>query len=109
MRAVEAVLLPIVEPRNPSATLGTVLGKFNDPNFAGRWRLTLSQYRAGDEDGPDPLLGLLRVVWHNHRDRHEGSDPAPEVSREVGQVVHAAACAVQWLLMGLLEPRFQAE
>jgi hypothetical protein len=110
VRAVEAVLIPIAEPKNASATLGTVLGKFNDPNFAARWRLSLSQNRGGDEDGPGPLLGLLRVIWHNHRDRHEGSSPAPEVGREVGQaVVHAAACVVQWLLLGLLELKSEAE
>lgn len=106
VRAVEAAVIPVMEPDNRHATLGTVLGKLADPNFAVKWRLTLVQDRFGAEDGPGPLTGIMRTIWHSHSDRHEGNEPAPAVSLETGRaVVHAAGLAVQWILSGVLQSR----
>jgi hypothetical protein len=71
IKAVEAAAIPLISPRNPRATLGTVLRDLD--NSKTQWQLAIS--------GPDgtgnitPLLAMIRLLWQGQSDRHGGNGP----------------------------------
>jgi len=106
VKAVESVAIPLFEPSNSDATLGTVVSKLRDPNFAAKFRLELWQDKKHTVDGPEPLAAVMATVWFNHHDRHEGNEPAPTVPPETARaVLHAASLAVQWLVTDVVSRR----
>jgi hypothetical protein len=103
VKAVEAVLVPLVLPGEKRATLGGVLGK---------WKTTANQWELAIADGDanpasiDPLISLTSLLWHGHRDRHAGTPTAVDVTPEAARMAtHAAATIVQWTVEGGLRQR----
>ena len=100
VRAVEAAAIPVVQPKNTSATLGTVLGQMKAD---GDWRLPLREHT--DAPGPEMLLAMMRTLWFGHRDRHGGADYSDVTQDEARAAVMLAATLVEWLSSGAIERR----
>jgi hypothetical protein len=96
IKAVEAVLIPIVVPGNPKATLGQVLAVLRD--HPGDYVLELSGASLG---GVETLEAMLRLMWPNP-DRHGGGPTTrtPELT-EAEAVVNLAVAIVQWVRAGV--------
>lgn len=94
IKAVEDVLVAVVVPNKPKATLGDVLGQLGSAQSAPLWEMIL----PGNDQSHDvaPLVAMLRLMWPNH-DRHGGTapkrTPSPEEARAVVTLV---ATIVQW-------------
>jgi len=91
IKAVEAILIPIVVGKKDKANLGSVAGELKaNP---GRWSFTL---------GPiETVEAMIRLMWPNP-DRHAGADRnEPHIEHSRG-VVHNAVLLVQWARDGLI-------
>lgn len=91
IKAVEAVLIPIVTPNKAKATLGDVVGILNSQG--SQWQLDLHGH--DDSQSVGPLVSMLRLIWPNP-DRHgSGVSRTPSLT-EAQEVVHLAVTLVQW-------------
>lgn len=100
IKAVEAVLIPIVTPNKVKATLGDVVGILNSQ--AAQWKLGLHGH--DDSQSVGPLVSMLRLMWPNP-DRHvSGTSRTPSLA-EAQQVVHLAVAITQWARCGALQKR----
>ena len=94
IKAVEDILIPVVLPSKPKATLGQVLQELENNKTAGLWQMVL----PGADKSHDvaPLVAMLRLMWPNH-DRHGGitAKRTPSAA-EARAVVTLAATVVQW-------------
>ncbi|MDP1820367.1 MAG: hypothetical protein Q8K58_10835 [Acidimicrobiales bacterium] len=96
VKAVEAAAIPVVQPRNARATLGTVLGELS--SGAG-WQFVL-----GGAAGMDRVVGMGRLLWEGQTSRHGGTAPTrAETIDEARTAVHLAATLVQFFVMGAVE------
>ena len=98
--AVEDASIPVVSPKNTSATLGTVLKQMEDQ---GDW--TLPMTREHPKAPPRELIiGAMRMLWHGQHDRHGGQPSAPgNVSENEAKVaVGLATTLVDWFSAGLV-------
>ena len=89
IRAVEAVVLPIALPRDPTPTLGKAIKHLKDTS--NRWETAIQ-----DKDGQgtiDPVIAMLERLWHGQTDRHGGAAPTQAMAEAA---VHLAATLVQW-------------
>jgi hypothetical protein len=89
IRAVEAVVLPIALPRDPTPTLGKAIKHVKDTS--NRWKTAIQ-----DKDGQgtiDPVIAMLERLWHGQTDRHGGAAPTQAMAEAA---VHLAATLVQW-------------
>jgi hypothetical protein len=91
IKAVECVLIPVVVPNKPKATLGNVVGTLGSAQSASNWKMILPNNTLNYD--ADALASLLRMLWPNH-DRH-GSGVTPSID-EARAVVCLAATLVQW-------------
>lgn len=100
IKAVEALAIPIVCPRQAKPTLGHVLGALDGQG--DRWRLALPD-EAGDPRAVQVLVEMLRLIWPNP-DRH-GSEAGGRVpdTAEAQAVFHLATTLVHWLRLGALQ------
>jgi hypothetical protein len=100
IKAVEAVLIPIVTPAKAKATLGDVVGSLGGQG--SNWQLALHGH--DNSRSVAPLVSMLRLMWPNP-DRH-GSENSRQPSLEEAQaVVHLAVTIVQWARAGALSKR----
>jgi hypothetical protein len=100
VKAVEAALIPVVQPNHGRATLGTVLGELR-ANSA-RWRIAIEHGsdHAGDVQ---PLVAMAETLWTGQTDRHAASGPTRSVSRDAAEAaVFLVATLVQWAQAGTL-------
>ena len=90
IKAVEAAAIPVVEPNNHKATLGTVLRQL--ATTSGQWATTAP--------ATEPLVvEMTKVLWSQQVGRHgaAGSGPPPaHTPEEAKAAVHLAATLVQW-------------
>jgi hypothetical protein len=101
IKAVEAVLIPIVCPKKEKATLGSVAGYLKSAPQA--WKLTLDNRDA--IGGVQTLEAMIRLMWPNP-DRHQDGSPKRTPSdKEAQAVLHLAVTIVQWVRNGALEKR----
>ncbi len=93
IKAVEAVLIPIVVPAKAKATLGDVLGALK-ANPKG-WTFVLAT-SSSSLSNVETVEGLLRMMWPNP-DRHGGGTltRAPSLT-EAEAVVQIAVTVVTW-------------
>lgn len=101
--AVEDAAIPVVSPKNPTATLGTVLKQIEDQ---GDWQLPMTREHT-KTPSRDVVLGMIRLLWHGQHDRHGGQPSAPgDVSFEEATVaVGLATTLVQLFDAGLIARR----
>lgn len=100
IKAVEAVMIPIVTPTTAKATLGDVVGSLSSQGAL--WQLEL--YGHDDSKGVGPLVSMLRPMWPNP-DRHGGGMSRKPSPQEAEAVVNLAVTLVQWARTGMLSKR----
>ena len=99
IKAVEAVLIPIVCPKTAKATLGNVLGDIK----ASPARLTMKLATSSTTTGAvETVEAMLRMLWPNP-DRHGGSGPTrvPDLD-EAQAVLQIAITVVHWVRIGMI-------
>lgn len=98
IKAVEAAAIPVVQPTNAKATLGTVIGELRaNP---GKWKFEID----GKQPGVETVLSMASLLWDGQTSRHGGVNPTrSETPEEARAAVHLAAALVQWFVSGALE------
>jgi hypothetical protein len=102
IKAVEAILIPIVTPNNAKATLGIVIKTLNDQGDL--WRLALHGHDRSESVAP--LVSMLRLMWPNP-DRHGGAGTRKPSLVEAQAVVQLAVTIVQWARSGVLSKKLR--
>lgn len=99
--AVEDAVIPVVSPKNKSATLGTVLKQMEDQ---GDWALPMLREHA-NAPTREVIVAMMRLLWHGQHDRHGGQPSAPgDVSQDEAVVaVSIATPIVHWFSAGLVQ------
>jgi hypothetical protein len=100
IKAVEAVMIPIVTPAKAKATLGDVVGSLSGQGAL--WQLELHGH--DDSKSVEPLVSMLRLMWPNP-DRHGGGVSRKPSPKEAEAVVNLAVTIVQWVRTGVLSKR----
>ncbi|MEU9634427.1 MULTISPECIES: hypothetical protein [Streptomyces] len=91
IKAVEAVLIPLVVPKQEKAQLGHVVGSLRSQG--DRWKFVLPGVKM--DHSVAPLVSMLDALWPNP-DRHaNGANRKPRLE-EAQAAVHLAVNIVQW-------------
>jgi hypothetical protein len=101
VKSVEAAAAPIVSPRDPAPTLGTMIAAFRDA--PGKWQIVLKPARI---DPHAAVLGMMQLLWFSQHDRHgTADDSAPlNVSQDEAEAaVYLAVTLVQWFTSGAVK------
>lgn len=99
IKAVEAVLIPLLLPSKPKATLGQVLQEIERNPGARSFLLGTSSHKV---DALGTLVAMLRLIWPNP-DRHGGSGADRQPSLEEAEaVVNLAVTVVHWTRLGVV-------
>ncbi|MET7826293.1 hypothetical protein ABZT23_16580 [Streptomyces sp. NPDC005386] len=91
IKAVEAVLIPIVVPKQDKAQLGHVVGSLRSQG--DRWKFVLPG--AQMDHSVQPLISMLDALWPNP-DRHANGTHREPTLEEAQGAVHLAVSIVQW-------------
>lgn len=94
--AIEAATIPaVLNPSQVRATLGDVLRRLSEDEQ--QWALAIPDNQRNPAR-IDPLIQLMRLVWHGHRSRHAGTPTTGPVTAEAAEMaLHAAAMIVYWI------------
>jgi hypothetical protein len=92
IKAVEALLIPLVVPNKAKANLGDALGQM---------KANHERYTFGPVAEAEGVEKLLRLLWPNP-DRHAGAERRIPTIEEARGIVHLAVAVVQWLRDGLI-------
>jgi hypothetical protein len=98
IKAVEALLIPIVVPHQAGAHMGHVIGQLD--NQGEQWQTSLRFNQTIPPKNPpftplQALVGMLRLIYPNP-DRHLGPDHRTPRLAEAQSVVQLAVTIVQW-------------
>ncbi|GIJ06210.1 hypothetical protein Sya03_55620 [Spirilliplanes yamanashiensis] len=107
IKAVEAVLIPIVVPTQVGPHLGHVLGQLDRHGQLWEPGLRYNQTKPPDSSPRSPveaLVGVLRLIYPNP-DRHVGPGHRTPTAAEARVVVQLAMTVVQWAREGLIVKR----
>lgn len=97
VKAVEAVLNPLVVPKDPGPTLGKTLGILKQQCQSGKWKLVLGDVQNHDEN-IERFVGMVDLLWKNHEHRHAGGPRARSQTQEEAEaVLHLVVLIVQWM------------
>jgi hypothetical protein len=92
IKAIEAILIPIVVPNQAKPTLGHVVSHLDKQSQ--HWKLVLPG--PNNDYSVQPLVAMLRLIWPNP-DRHGSPQHRRAPTRQEAQaVVHLAVTIVQW-------------
>ena len=94
VKAIEAALIPIVAPKHPKPTLGTVITVLQAK--PGKWRS-----RFGSEMMIESLTSFTNELWKGHS-RHTGMEP--DTLEEARDAVTIAVAIVSLVRREFLEP-----
>lgn len=100
VKAVEAVLIPLVVPKQDKPHLGHVLGVLHGQEDQFELALTPQQGISSIET----LVAMLRLIYPNP-DRHTGPNNRVPTLAEAQAVVHLAVTIVQWARDGVVSKR----
>ena len=89
IKALEALLIPVVVPNQTNATLGHVVGAIKTDS--SRWTIDLQT--NGDLTDGQTLLGLLQLVWANP-DRHANANQRTPSLAEAEKIVKVAVLII---------------
>ncbi|MBM4470292.1 hypothetical protein GS502_13540 [Rhodococcus hoagii] len=98
--AVEDAVIPVVSPKNSSATLGTVLKQLEDQ---GDWSLPMVREHS-KAPTREVVIDMMRMLWHGQHDRHAGQPSAPGNVNEAEATVAVSIATpiVHWFSAGLV-------
>ncbi len=100
IRAVEAVDNPFFLPNAPAPTLGQVIRHLED--HGSDYGMVI----AGKTNEPadvSAMIGIMRLLWEGHRDRHEGGRTSAAITLESAEAaVSIAVSLVQLLSTGAI-------
>lgn len=102
VKAVEDAAIPVVSPKNSSATLGTVIGDIR--NGGGFSLPHLREHK--DAKTHEVLLSMLQMLWTGQHDRHGGPSTVavPNVTQEEAEsAVLLAVTLVGWFETGKVQ------
>ena len=105
IKAVEAILLPIVVPDQDQAQIGHVVGDLGTKSHMWDVGLLFNQTAAPKTPPLQPvevLVGMLRLIYPNP-DRHVGKDHRTPTPEEARMVVQLAITVVQWVRENLIK------
>lgn len=99
IKAVEDAVLPLVEPKNTRATLGTSIKVIEAQKD---WQLPMTRDPQQAPSG-EVLLNMMKLLWHAQHDRHGGQAAAsPPITREEAESsIGLAVTLVHWFYSGL--------
>lgn len=102
IRAVEAVATPFFLPNALAPTVGQVIRHLED--HGTDYEMVIADKTSQPAD-VGAVLGMMRLVWEGHRDRHEGGRTSAPVTLESGEAaVPVAVTLVQLLSTGSIRP-----
>jgi hypothetical protein len=100
IKAVEASAHAVIEPNNPKATLGTMLGHLR----SNQNRFSLGIAGPNGQGDIQPLIGCLTLLWTGQSSRHGSRVPTRAETREEALIaVHLAVMLVQWFSAGAVQ------
>lgn len=103
VKAVEAALIPLVQPKHAKATLGTVLGELRAK--ADRWRFAIDHGPSRDGNIA-PVIAMAEMLWTGQTDRHATNGPTRTTSVPAAEsALFVAIPLVQWAQSGALTRR----
>ena len=100
IKAVEAILIPVVCPKKDKANLGSAAGYLKSAPHS--WKLALDNDGIG---GVATLEAMLRLMWPNPDRHQDGTAKRKPTQEEAEAVVHLAVTIVQWARSGVLVKR----
>jgi len=95
IKAVEALLVPLVVPAQKNPQFGHALGQLRSQGE--RWRFVLPG--PGETHSVEGLVAMLQMLWPNP-DRHVSGQQRNPTIEEARAVVHLSVLIVQWLRTG---------
>lgn len=104
VKAVEAAARPVVIPKDPKATLGTMIRALEQAPM--KWEVVLGAMPGPDQ--VDVVRLMANLLWKGQTDRHGSDDPAHSVSptqEQAEAAVHLAVLLVQWFSSGSIRVR----
>jgi hypothetical protein len=104
IKAVEAILRPIVVPMQDQAKIGQIVGELASKGDKWDVGLLFNQERPPSTSPETPvqaLVGMLRLIYPNP-DRHVGPNHRTPTPEEARVVVQLAVAVVQWARDGQL-------
>ncbi|MEV7683248.1 hypothetical protein AB0O64_32605 [Streptomyces sp. NPDC088341] len=97
IKAVEAAAHAVIQPNNPKATLGTILGEIKN----ARHKLITAISTPPTVDPIAPVEAMMRALWDGQTSRHGALTATVPESLEAARAgVHLAAALVQWFVSG---------
>jgi hypothetical protein len=103
VRAVEAVGIPVISPKNPKATLGTMIKDIE--NAPTKWTVVLKP-KAGDS--VLMIRQTMELLWTAELDRHGTADetvPLHVSAEEAEGAIHLAVTLVHWFHSGAIKAK----
>jgi hypothetical protein len=95
IRAVEAVANPMFLPVAPTPTLGQVIRHLEQRG--SDYEMVIAD-KTGRPAGVSVVLGMMRLLWEGHRDRHEGGPTTAPITPESAQAAVGVAVTLVHLL-----------
>jgi hypothetical protein len=100
IKAVESAAHAIIEPNNPKATLGTMIGILKGAPH--KYQLALPG--PGGSGGSDVLTKMMELIWTGQTSRHGAQTVArKETQEEAAMAVHLAVTLVHWFTTGAVQ------
>jgi len=88
IRAVESAAQPVLTPKDPRATLGTLIGQ-----LGGQAALYTTAGASAANDGVSALVSMMQLLWQQQTDRH-GANPTIPATQERAELLMPIAAAV---------------
>ena len=95
IRAVEAVANPLFLPAAQAPTLGQVIRHLDERG--SDYEMVIAN-KTGRPADVNTVLGMMRLLWEGHRDRHEGGPTTAPITPESAQAAVAVAVTLVHLL-----------
>ena len=96
VKAVEAAVINVVIPNDPTATLGKAIGVLRaDPK---QWKCTFTRATGDGQSPVEVVIGMLDMLWRNETERH--SPVTPITLEQAESAVHVALSLVQLFRSG---------
>lgn len=100
VKAVEEAAIPVVLPKETTATLGKVLAAMRSQRT---WDLPLTL--KGEEGGPTMLISMIERLWKGQTSRHGANGYRKPTVEEADSAVMLAVVLVYWFCEGAVQRR----